>query len=148
MNSILFYNSFAFRVYSFKREVHNDNSQGLPHRFFGRLREGSGRLVSKDKTITQRFPGLELRQQRLASKLGEMKPYMKDRPAYAREHWDVMTTWADYLCEYGLDPENQLCTDDFAGHLAHNCNLSLKAIMGIAGYSRILSKKMPIINLP
>jgi AraC-like DNA-binding protein len=52
MNSILFYNSFAFRVYSFKREVHNDNSQGLPHRFFGRLREGSGRLVSKDKTIT------------------------------------------------------------------------------------------------
>ena len=52
MNSILFYNSFAFRVYSFKREVHNDNSQGLPHRFFGRLREGSGRLVSKDKSTT------------------------------------------------------------------------------------------------
>ena len=51
MNGTLFYNSFGFRVYSFKREVHNDNAQGFPHRFFGRLREGSGKLVSKDKTL-------------------------------------------------------------------------------------------------
>lgn len=57
--------------------------------------------------------------------------------AYAKEHWDVMTLWADYLCEYGFDPENQLCTDDFAGHFAHNTNLSIKAIMGIASYARM-----------
>ena len=63
--------------------------------------------------------------------------FFEDSPAYAREHWDVMTVWADYLSQFGLDPDNQLCTDDFAGHLAHNANLSVKAILGIASYARM-----------
>ncbi len=60
--------------------------------------------------------------------------------AFAAENMDLLAVWYRYLVKYGDDPENQLCTDDFAGHLAHNCNLSLKAIMGIAGYSRLLAR--------
>lgn len=56
---------------------------------------------------------------------------------YVNKYWDVITTWADYLSENGQDPSNQLCTDDFAGHWAHNCNLSIKAIMGVAGYAEM-----------
>lgn len=55
--------------------------------------------------------------------------------SFAKENWDHLEKWCNYLINNGVDPDNQLCTDDFAGHLAHNCNLSIKAIMGIASFA-------------
>jgi len=63
---------------------------------------------------------------------------------FAAAYWPLLTKWANYLKANGLDPGDQLCTDDFTGLLAHNANLSLKAIEALGGYAmmaKMLGKK-------
>lgn len=68
----------------------------------------------------------------------------ENAPSYAKEHWETLSTWADYLLNNGLDTGEQFFSDNFAGDCPHNANLSAKAILGLAAYARLaemLNKK-------
>lgn len=56
---------------------------------------------------------------------------------FVKENFHHLTMWANYLKGKGVVLDNQLCTDDFAGHSKKNVNLAIKGIMGMACFSRL-----------
>jgi len=60
---------------------------------------------------------------------------------FAVRYWDLLVKWTKYLETQGFDPADQLCSDDFAGHLAHNVNLSAKAIVALGAYAGLLDAR-------
>ena len=62
-----------------------------------------------------------------------------DNTKYLSKHYKILKQWTSYLITYGLVPATQVSTDDFAGPLANQTNLALKAILGIRVMGEIAS---------
>ncbi|MCC6426967.1 MAG: DUF4965 domain-containing protein [Phycisphaerales bacterium] len=58
---------------------------------------------------------------------------------FSKPYLPILEKWAAYLQEHGIDPAHQLCTDDFAGHLARNANLSAKTVVALGAYAQLLT---------
>lgn len=66
------------------------------------------------------------------------------------KNYDMLEKWANYLVNAGVVLENQLCTDDFAGHSEKNINLAVKGVLGIAFFGKIseaLGKKTDMAKI-
>lgn len=65
---------------------------------------------------------------------------------WLKKHYSIMTQWASYLITDGLIPAEQLSTDDFAGTLANQTDLAIKAIVGIGAMGEIAAQTGHKIN--
>ncbi len=61
--------------------------------------------------------------------------------AFADTYWPLLEKWAGYLKDAGWDPAEQLCTDDFTGPMAHNANLSAKAICALGAFGQLCERR-------
>lgn len=94
---------------------------------------GGGEKSEKNQMMVEESANMLLLVAAIAEAEGKM--------AFAERYWPLLEKWAAYLEAKGFDPENQLCTDDFAGHLAHNVNLSAKAIVALGAFGKLCEKR-------
>ncbi len=113
-----------------KRGTGFDGSQGSIYTPFAELPAGGDWYIFRNQMPVEEC-GNMLLMCALTLKIDGDVDFVKDKV-------DVLKQWAGYLLRYGQDPGEQLCTDDFAGHLAHNINLSAKAILGVKGFALIM----------
>ena len=58
-------------------------------------------------------------------------------PRFAAKYWNLLGHWVQFLRKSGFDPKRQLSTNDFLGKIAHNANLSVKAIIAMGAYAKL-----------
>lgn len=56
---------------------------------------------------------------------------------WLKPFWGVLNRYAAYAQASLPDPQDQLCTDDFAGPSPHNTNLAAKGIVALAAWAEI-----------
>ena len=115
------------QVYSLNPHIHL-----LPHSY-------TYKRIYKAKTMKMYMPQFQMPVEECGNMLLLTYSYYKvsgDRDFLA-ENYDTLRRWADYLKKKGVILDNQLCTDDFAGHSKKNVNLAIKAVMGLACFAKI-----------
>ncbi len=95
---------------------------------------GSGESIPANGDVSGKMPVEESGNMLIL--LGALSE-IEGNTSYADRHWPTITKWANYLISKGYDLDNQLSTDDFSGHLAHNVNLSGKSIEALGAYAKM-----------
>ena len=115
------------QVYALKPHQHL-----VPHKF-------SYKTIYKQKSTSIYMPQFQMPVEECGNMLIMSYAYyiMTKDTDFLTEHFYTLSIWAKYLKEKGVVLDNQLCTDDFAGHSKKNVNLAIKGIMGLACFGKI-----------
>ena len=115
------------QVYALKPHLHLK-----PHKY-------SYKTIYKEKSTNIYMPQFQMPVEECGNMLILTYAYYKmtGNKKFLKDNFDALLTWANYLKKKGVVLDNQLCTDDFAGHSKKNVNLAIKGIMGIACFDRI-----------